>query len=120
MAWAVRRAGPRAAAGALDKARELFCDGRSREAWALLRAAAEARPVGAGGESDPDIICRATRVTECSMVEGQPWAMLAVQPVASRFLQQARSFFYAEELAGTSSDEEGSDEEGSDDEGNPF
>jgi hypothetical protein len=108
MAWAVRRAGPRAAAGALDKARDLFCDGLSREAWALLRAAAEARPVGADGESDSDVICQATNAAACSVGEGQPWVMLAVQPLASRWLQEVRSLFMPEELAG------------SDDEGDPF
>jgi hypothetical protein len=93
----VRHAGPRAAAGALDKARELFCDGRSREAWALLRAAAEARPDGAKYESQPNspFVCLATEMAAYSAGEGQPWVMLAVQPTVSRWLRQSRYAFYA-------------------------
>jgi hypothetical protein len=92
MAWAVRRAGPRAAAGALDKAKALFSDLRSREVWALLHAAAEARPGGAVDESPPDpgFIREVTGVAEQVMRLGQPWVMLAVQPLVSRWLHGVR------------------------------
>jgi hypothetical protein len=89
----VRRAGPRAVAGALDKASELFCDGRSREAWALVRAAAEARPGRAADASllDPEVIRQAKEVAASSAEAGQPWLVLAVQPLVSRWLQRVHN-----------------------------
>jgi hypothetical protein len=88
MAWAVRRAGPRAAAGALRKATHFFREGCSREAWALLRAAAEARPGGADDTSpiDPVFIEQVTQVAMHVVRPGRPWLMLAVQPMVSRWL----------------------------------
>jgi hypothetical protein len=92
MAWAVRRAGPRAAAGALRLAHDLFMEGRSREAWALVQAAAEARPGGADDASrpDPDFIEHVTGVAMRSAWAGQPWVMLAVQPLMPRWLHNVR------------------------------
>jgi hypothetical protein len=88
----VRRAGRRAAAGALNKAGELFAYGRSRDAYGLLRAAAEARPGGAADEGPPDpkFVEPVTEAAARSTVAGQPWVVLAVQPLATRWLRCLR------------------------------
>jgi hypothetical protein len=87
----VRRAGPRAAVGALHMATSLLQDGRSREAWVLLRAAAEARPGGGDDASqlDPNFIKQVTRMA-IHMVCAGPWVTLAAQPLVSRWLHGVR------------------------------
>jgi hypothetical protein len=109
----VQHAGPRGAVGALDQVTELFRYGRSREAWALLRAAAEARPDGAVDEVQPNspFVCKAIEVAVCTAEEGQPWVMLAVQPLVARWLRQARDAFYASLVPGSDSEGEWDDGE---------
>jgi hypothetical protein len=85
----VRHAGPGAAVGALDQATRLFQYGRSCEAWALLRAVADA----GGPDDDGDetaFVGQATQVATCSVEEGQPWVMLAAQPLVCRWLQDVQ------------------------------
>jgi hypothetical protein len=88
----VRRAGPRAAAGALNKLGDIFYYGRSRDAYDLLRAAAEARPGGAGDEGPADeyFVGGVAEAAACSTEAGQPWVVLAVQPLATRWLRCMR------------------------------
>jgi hypothetical protein len=85
----VRRAGRRAAAGALNKTGELFYYGRSRDVYELLRAAAEARPDDEG-PPDPKFVEPVTEAALRCAEDGQPWVALAVQPLTMRWLRRLR------------------------------
>jgi hypothetical protein len=88
----VRRAGRRAAVGALNKTGELFNYSCSRDAYGLLRAAAAARPGGAADEGppEPEFVEPVTEAAARGAEDGQPWVALAVQPLVTRWLRRLR------------------------------